>query len=247
METEAYKQLRRVEATHWWYRTARAQVARLIGRFWRPPTHSVRVLDAGCGTGGTTAWLHRYGGVVGIDPHPAALRATRDRGIPVVCASVAAIPFRAGAFDLVTSFDVLYHANVASPRDSAREMRRVTRPGGRLIVRVPAMAVLDGPHDRFVHGARRFGLAGFREQMALAGWRVGWAGYVNALLFLPALITRRLLPSSGAGDLDRTSRLDPLLFALGWLEARLIGRLRLPVGTSILAIFQNPVGSGKPE
>ncbi|MDP6349310.1 MAG: class I SAM-dependent methyltransferase [Chloroflexota bacterium] len=247
METEAYKQLRRIEATHWWYRTARTQVARLLARFWRPPAGSARVLDAGCGTGGTTAWLRRYGAVIGVDPHLAALRATRERGIPVVCASVAALPFRPGAFDLVTSFDVLYHANVASPRGSAREMRRVTRPGGRLVVRVPALAVLDGPHDRFVHGARRFALAGFREQLSLAGWRLGWAGYVNALLVLPALVTRWLLPSSGAGDLERTSRLAPLLFALGWLEARLIGRLRLPFGTSILAIFQNPTGSGTPE
>ena len=247
METEAYKQLRRVEATHWWYRTSRAQVARLIGRFGRLPTGSVRILDAGCGTGGTTAWLRRYGAVIGVDPHPVALRATRERGIPVVCASVEALPFRSGAFDIVTSFDVLYHANVASPRDSACEMRRVTGPGGRLVVRVPAMAVLDGPHDRFVHGARRFALAGFREQLSLAGWRVGWAGYVNVLLFLPALVTRWVLPASGTGDLERASRLAPLLFAAGWLESRLIGRLRLPFGTSILAIFQNPTGSGNPE
>ena len=244
METEAYKQLRRVEEAHWWYRTARAQVAKLVSRYWRPRPHGLRVLDAGCGTGGTTDWLRRYGDVLGLDPHPEALRATSARGIPVVCASVEALPFRAGTFDLVTSFDVLYHARVLSPQASAREMRRVTRSGGRLIVRVPAMKMLEGPHDRFVHGVRRFGRGELCEELRLAGWRINWAGYVNAVLVLPTLVARRLLPSSGTGDLERTSWLGKLLFGIGWVESRLLGRLRMPAGTSILAILENPADVG---
>ena len=247
VDTEAYKQLRRVEDTHWWYRAARQQAARLLERFWPSRPRPTRVLDAGCGTGGTTKWLGRYGSVIGIDTHPDALRATGARGIPGVLASAEALPFRDGSFDLVTSFDVIYHARVHSPQASLREMRRVTRVGGRLLLRVPALAILEGPHDRFVHGVRRFRLNELRHELRLAGWRDGWAGYVNALLFLPTLIARRLLPSSSGGDLDRSDRFGGLLFRIQRLEIRLLGRVPLPVGTSLLALMENPSRPGSPE
>ncbi len=247
VETEAYKQLRRVEDHHWWYRAAREQLAALIDRFWPSRPRSARVLDAGCGTGGATAWLGCYGSVVGIDPHPEAIRAAAARGIPVVRASTEALPFRDGAFDLVTSLDVIYHACVQSPGASLREMRRVTCAGGRLLLRVPALPVLEGPHDRFVHGVRRFRLRELRHDLRLAGWRQGWAGYANALIFLPTLIARRLFPATSGGDLDRSARFGALLIRLQRLEARLLGRVPLPVGTSLLALMENPPPPGSPK
>ncbi len=247
MDTEAYKQLRRVEDDHWWYQAAREQVGRLLHRFWPSRPRPARVLDAGCGTGGTTAWLGRYGSVIGIDPHPDAVRASSSRGLPVVRASADALPFHDGAFDLVTSFDVIYHARVQSPQNSLREMRRVTRSGGRLLLRVPALPLLAGPHDRFVHGVRRFRLGELRHELRLAGWRAGWTGYANALLFLPTLIARRLLPASAGGDLDRSARFGDLLLIMQRLENRLLGRVPLPIGTSLLALVENPPLSGSPE
>ena len=247
VDTEAYKQLRRVEDNHWWYRAAREQAGRLIDRFWPSRPRPTRVLDAGCGTGGTTAWLGRYGSVIGIDPHPDALLATSARGIPVVRASADALPFRDGSFDLVTSFDVIYHDRVQSPQASLREMRRVTRAGGRLLLRVPALPILEGPHDRFVHGVRRFRLGELRRELRLAGWRAGWVGYVNALLFLPTMIARRLLPSSTRGDLDRTARFGSVFLGMQRLETRLLGRVPLPIGTSLLALMENPLHPGSPE
>ena len=240
VDIRAYKQLRRVEDVHWWYRAARHQVASLIDQFWpsRPP--EARVLDAGCGTGGTTSWLRKYGTVFAVDLQCQAVQATRDRGIPAVLASTDALPFRDGVFDMVTSFDVIYHARVNNPQSTLEELCRVTVDGGRLLVRVPAFNVLDGPHDRFVHGVRRFRVGELVTALTASGWHKCWAGYVNAFMFLPALLVRRLPARSFEGDLDRSASFGSLLYAIQWVETRLLGKIRLPFGTSLLAFVDKP-------
>ncbi len=132
MEPEQYALMARVERDHWWYRGMRRLAAALLDEQLVPgPTR--RVLDAGCGTGGTTAWLRRYGAVVGVDLAAEAAPFWCDRGLHAMArGSVAALPFAANRFDLVTCFDVLYHQQVADEGPALAEFCRVLRPGGLL-------------------------------------------------------------------------------------------------------------------
>src|SRR5215208_8526402 len=103
----------RQEERHWWYIGMRRIAEELLKRFYRPASERPEVLDAGCGSGGTTAWLSRWGRVTGIDLATEALDRAQRRGIKrLLRASVEALPFAADSFDLVTSFDVLYHLRV---------------------------------------------------------------------------------------------------------------------------------------
>ena len=70
--------------------------------------------------------------------------------------SVLRLPFPDAAFDAVTSFDVIYHDWVADDRAAVAEMARVLRPGGALLVRVPALEALRGAHDAEVLTRRRY-------------------------------------------------------------------------------------------
>ena len=107
-----------------------------------------RVLDAGCGTGRNVRFLARYGEVTGLDFSPVALDCCRQRGLTrLVRGSANALPFAAGSFDLVTSFDVLTSGGVQDA-EALPESARVLRPGGHLLVRVAAYDALRGGQAR---------------------------------------------------------------------------------------------------
>src|ERR687887_2697034 len=148
MEPEQYAVMFRREERHWWYtgmrRTALAVLSHaLVGQT------GLRLLDAGCGTGGTTVHLRRFGDVVGLDLAWEALLPAAERGLNglLVRGTVEHLPFADATFDAVTSFEVVYHLGVNDDRRAFAELRRVLRPGGVLLLRLPAHDWLRGAHD----------------------------------------------------------------------------------------------------
>jgi SAM-dependent methyltransferase len=108
--------------------------------FERIPDGTTRLLDAGCHDGATTAAFRaRCDQAVGIDTDVAALRAGRDRfpRVALLAASAAALPFADGAFDCVVFSEVIEHVPANEEEHCIRELWRVMRPGGRLILTTP--------------------------------------------------------------------------------------------------------------
>ena len=115
------------------------------------------ILDCGCGTGNNLTMLRRYGRACGIDITWSGLAYARRRGERRVArASATRLPFPAGQFDLVTSFDVLYAFDDEMERDALNEMYRVLRPGGQIIINVAALKVLTGNHSVLGGEVRRY-------------------------------------------------------------------------------------------
>src|SRR6185503_9976620 len=130
LEAEQYAVMARRETRHWWYAGMRRVALAVLDRALAGQT-GLHVLDAGCGTGGTTTELRRFGNVVGIDLSWDALTPARERGLHNLArASIEHLPFVDAAFDLVTSFEVIYHLGVGSDADALRELRRVLKPDG---------------------------------------------------------------------------------------------------------------------
>jgi SAM-dependent methyltransferase len=199
-----------------------------------------RLLDAGCGTGFNLASLSRLGRAVGIDLAPEAIAFCRERGVRAVRAGVLSLPFPDGTFDAVVSFDVLYHAWVTDDRAAVVEMARVTRPGGSLLVRVPALRALWGAHDVEVQSRHRYTRGELVALLASSGLRVERATYCNSLL-LPLLLARRTLDrvlgreGSDVGFLP--APLERAFRRILLAEAALVGRgVSLPLGASVVAL-----------
>ncbi|MEI7644907.1 MAG: methyltransferase domain-containing protein [Chloroflexales bacterium] len=231
-----------VELHHWWYGGMRAIDAAMLGPVLRGRT-GLRILDAGCGTGGDALFLQRYGAVVGVDYSDDAARLGAGR-IPGMFArgSVLSLPFADDTFDLVTSFDVLYHRAVPSEVAALAEARRVMRPGGRLLMRLPAYEFLRSRHDRQVHTRRRYTARTAKQLLAESGFFVERTSYALSLLF-PIPLAQRLLErvTPDHGDESAMGAPAPLLnAALRWpmaLEAAWIGMGgSLPFGLSIICL-----------
>ena len=115
MNVEEYARMYEAEERQWWYAGMRAISGALLDQHMTRGSEA-RILDAGCGTGNNLAHFRDRGRAVGVDLSEDALRFCRTRGVNAARASVLALPFPDGAFDLVTSFDVLYHRWVADDR-----------------------------------------------------------------------------------------------------------------------------------
>jgi SAM-dependent methyltransferase len=231
---------------HWWYRGRRRVIRAVLDGLGLPP--GSRILDAGCGSGRMLDELAAYGRVAGVDMSREAVALARGRGhAEVRVGRLEQLPFKSGSFDLVTCLDVVEHTR--DDRRTLAELRRVTRPGGLLVVSVPAYQALWSSHDVVNAHFRRYRARGLRAAAARAGWEPLRDTYFNSLLLPPAAVVRvaertatRTPAAAARSDLSLTPPWlnGPLEWPLR-VEARAIraGR-RLPAGLSLLAVLRNP-------
>lgn len=241
MERSEYSTMAAVESYHWWYGGQRAIAGVLLDEVYAG-RRDVRILDAGCGTGANIRFLRSYGPVIGVDFSPDALEPASMQTPGVLArASVLALPFAPESFDLVTSFEVLYHRGVPDERPALVEARRVLRPDGRLLLRLPAFAWLRGDHDRAVHGRRRYTIGDVQQLLHICGFRIERWSYVNTLL-LPLVATQRFLerlrPAAEAAPSDLTPPSAIVNELLRWpfaAEAAWLAHgYQFPVGLSVI-------------
>jgi SAM-dependent methyltransferase len=244
MKVEEYERMFHAEETHWWYVGMRAISLALLGP---PGTPSTRLLDAGCGTGSNLIHLKVRGRTVGVDLSEEAVGFCRSRETTVTRASLLSLPFADACFDEVTSFDVLYHRWVTDDRAAIRELARVLRPGGLLLLRVPALKALWGAHDEAVHSRHRYTRAEVVGLLADAGLEIERATYANSFL-LPLLAIRRTLDrvtSREGSDVESLpAPVDRFFRGLLLLEARLVRRISLPLGASVFVLARKPASAG---
>jgi len=250
MNEHEYALMRRVEDSYWWYAILRESVAaevksHLAGRA------APRILDAGCGTGGMMAMLRREDlswQVTGIDFSPEALEHTRERGFPdVILGSVNALPFPNDSFDVVISLDVLYFEGV-NDREALSEFHRVLKPGGLLVLNLPAFDLLRGEHDVAVRGVRRYTPFRVRRMLSQCNLEAMRVHCWNLWLFLPILCWRgisrmrhRSAPAQASSDLFMPPAfVNSVLTVLGRIDTAFCRAIRSPLGTSVHALARKP-------
>ena len=205
------------------------------------------MLDFGCGTGAFLEHLEQFGNVSAVDSDPSAVAFCHSRGRTEVklVPPGAPLPFADGAFDLVTSLDVIEH--IDDDVAALRELRRVLRPGGRLLVAVPAFMFLWGKQDEVSHHHRRYTArthaARAHRRRASRSIAPATSTRSSSRRSRPCGSRRRLLrrPSARQSDFDvGPAALNRALGALFGAEARLVARRDLPFGVSLLALARSP-------
>lgn len=230
------------EDRHFWFIGLR-RFARTLLDAALPGRRPVRVLDCGSGTGRNLDWLNAYGWAAGVELSPAGLAVGRRHGRRMMRGTVAALPVPAGAFDVVTSFDVLYALDDDTERAALREMHRALAPGGLLLVNVAALDILTGRHAALAHERRRYTTPRLRARLEDAGFEVIRMSYTNAVT-LPLTLAVRLAQrcrgsAAAAGEQEMTvppAPLNAVLAGLLRMEAWIVGRWSLPAGSSLMAV-----------
>ncbi|NPU97023.1 MAG: class I SAM-dependent methyltransferase [Candidatus Omnitrophica bacterium] len=244
MQPAAYALNYEHEESHWWFLARREIIVSILHALMVAETRSgaprLSILDYGCGTGGLTLALAPFGEVTGVDESGQAIAWCHKRGMNNVRRIVTPQELPSGAYDWITCFDVLEH--VEDDGNLLREFRRVLKPGGRLLLTVPALPILWGGEDEVSRHVRRYTKRNLLHKLQAAGFEVHKISYFNTLLF-PAVLTLRLFnrwfrPSSWKeSDLKSANPLlNSLLYRIFALERHVLRYGSLPIGVSLLAV-----------
>jgi SAM-dependent methyltransferase len=246
MDEAFYPAYFELEGRHWWFLGRRELFLRVLDRHLPPAVRPARLLDFGTGTGAFLSDLDRFGAVSAVDADPSAVAFCHERGRAEVSLAPPGAPlaFPDGTFDAASALDVIEH--IADDRAALRELRRVLRPGGVLLVAVPAFTFLWGKQDEVSHHFRRYTARTLRRALEDAGFAIERTTYFNTLLF-PAVaavrLGRRLLrrPGSAQSDFELgPPAINGALAAVFGAEARVAARRNLPFGVSLLAVARRP-------
>ncbi len=244
MEAREYDLMAKMENSYWWYKSLQAMISELADLELKNCS-KVRILDAGCGTGGMLDRLSEKfprAESIGVDFSKEAIgRVSQRQKVSVIQSSVAQLPFQAAVFDMVLSMDVLYMQGVDEQR-AVREAWRVLKPGGVLLVNLPAFEWLKGEHDQAIHTRHRYQLEEVKHLLAGNGFRVRKLFYWNFILLPVIFLARRFFrpqrqtkqPKSDLSPLPKTAN---NLFSVVCRFDTIVSRyLPIPFGTSILAV-----------
>jgi SAM-dependent methyltransferase len=237
LERREYERLAAVEEQGWWFQSLHANLIAASRQAGLPTRASL--LDAGCGTGGllarlSAAWPQALPFGIDLDPLAGAL-ARRKSGAAVAVGSTMALPFADGSLDAIFSADVLCHQGV-EPQPALHSIRQCLKPGGVVILNLPAYAWLLSGHDHAVANVRRFGRDEVTALLAREGFTRIRTRYWNSLLF-PLMLLQRFTHRRGASDVALLPAPIEKLFHRVVTVERWLGERgwNFPFGGSILA------------
>ena len=252
MNPEEYSRLEQVELRHWFYAGKRRIVLYWLRRYGALMPNKL-LIDCGAGTGRFAAEAAKCCSVIAVDDHEESLCiARRHLGTDAVKrGSCTELPFPDAVADSVTALDVIEH--VEDDRGALREMARVLKPGGVLVITVPAFQALWSDWDVVLHHVRRYRRAQLVDRLREAGFELLHCSYINVLAF-PAVYAirkwRSIRGSRSPGISRAEDRVPPR-----WLNNLLMAAFVLPAsqphvsfpfGVGILAVARRSRSQQQP-
>lgn len=238
MEREIFDRMAELDQVHWWYAARRRVLSAFIAREIRPPA-GARILEIGCATGHNVPMLRRFGTVDAVEMDGLS-RATASKRLGIEVGN-ASLPELVGVpdhhYDLIALLDVIEH--VGDDRAALAAIARRLRPGGRILLTVPAHQWMWSGHDVLNHHHRRYSRKALVALVRDCDLKLDRIGYFNSILFplaVAARMARKLTGKEGKDDALPPAPVNRLFAGLFGAEAYLLGRVPLPPGLSLVAV-----------
>lgn len=248
MESYLYQDLYLLEEEHWWHKAKRQLVTEALSwcqahqqKTFSPKTDTL--LDVGCGTGKNLEAFSRLLKTFGTDMSKEALRFCKKRGLKnLALGDGETLPYKKNTFTIVTALDVVEHTD---DRQILAEIYRVLKPGGYLIVTVPAFQFLWSKWDEVLHHQRRYTTRSLEAVISQTEFVPLKTSYLYSFLLLPILVIRtikQLISSTKYGSDFTLSHpvINTVMQQVSKLERKIFWRFGLPFGSSVVIIAQKP-------
>lgn len=242
MERAVFDRMAELDQHHWWFLARRRILEELIVRVVKPP-QAARVLEVGCGTGHNLAMLGKFGELDASElDFSARSLSTKRLGREVKAAKLPDLSmFKRNEYDLVALLDVLEH--VPDDLGSLRAIHRRLKPGGALLLTVPANPWMWSAHDAAHHHFRRYTKKQLEELFLRSGLEVDLLSYFNTMLYpliAAARIIGKLLRRDSSDDKLPSAQVNRILERIFRVEAPILGRVPMPFGVSLVAVVRRP-------
>lgn len=241
MDLNQHKFLRDREKSYFWNVGRREILESILSGFLRNEDNLIA--DIGCGPGGNISSLKKFGSVTGVDISKETLEFAKDKGFDkLICADIKDLPMKDESFDVVSSLDVLEH--IDDDVRAVSEMYRILKPGGILLITVPAFQSLFTNHDRAMGHFRRYR----EKELTTLIEKAGFTSLRSSYFVMPGVLFHASRKLFEAKDDKSPLNADPKLpvfisnILLWWLrfEKKVLNHIDLPFGTSIFLVGQKP-------
>jgi ubiquinone/menaquinone biosynthesis C-methylase UbiE len=247
LQPHEYQRLYEFESTYWWFLGLHGIMLDTLKSL--SLSNSANILDAGCGTGQNLSNVTKQisKDAFGFDVASEALKFWKLRDLNKVClASINDIPFKSNWFDVVISLDV-FECTGVDEEQAVAELWRVAKPGGFLILVVPAYKwMMTKEHHEAVGANRRYTKESLKKVLKTKPMKLMRMSHLFAAVF-PAIAAYRLIKKIAPDKSNHTPKselqhlnppLNKLLTAIVRGERQILKRIDLPFGSSILAVCQ---------
>ena len=243
MRAEEHRIVYSLEDDYWWFKAKRRFALKVVKDLIRGQNpQGLRLLDAGCGTGAISLELQKILSCTSMEKYPQALKFCRQRKVRnLINADLEKPPFKKESFDIILAFDVLEHLS----RDdvAVKELLRLLRQSGIVVVHVPAFMFLWSEHDQAVSHKRRYTLSGLKRLMEESGFKVVSIRYRLSAFFILGILRKCLLKLKRAMHKDKPISafrpklgvlLNNLFYSLVAAEDSFLSFFSMPFGLSII-------------
>ncbi|NQX88405.1 MAG: class I SAM-dependent methyltransferase [Halioglobus sp.] len=236
MDLYAYQDMRRLQEEHWWFKARREILSEVLSGLRLP--RDADILEIGCGTGGNLLMLSRFGNVCGMEMHEESAGYAMKNSVADV--RTGSLPYQvpfSKKFDLICLLDVLEH--IEEDESAVGALKDLLKPGGRVVITVPAYQWMFGRHDKMLHHFRRYSRKNLCALFSLHNFCIAKESYFNTFLF-PAAVVSRMMEYWNDGDRPKyaqpTAWINALCYRMFRFERLLLKELNLPFGCSLLLV-----------
>ncbi len=240
MESNFYRTYFKLEKENWWFRVRRNIIFWFLNKYKIGPEK--KILDYGCGSGFLVGQMQERGlDAFGADLSEEAIRVGLSRGVKNLYMEDR-LDFPDESFDVILALDVIEH--IEDDYGALGRLQKLLKPGGCMIITVPAYQWMWGLQDEVAHHFRRYSMSSILKLIsAQQSLTVIKKSYFNTFLFLPVALIRIISKifnlKSRESDFDiNSSFLNILLYNIFNLEAKLLRYVNFLFGVSILLIIR---------
>ena len=243
MEKKEYEKLYGLENSYWWFKARRRLVERTVKSYSEHIDGDIKILDVGCGTGGVLSMLSRYGNSFGVDVSPEAINYCKKRKLNNIKIGTAEkLPFPDNTFSIVVCLDVLYHKGIKNDTTALKEIHRVLRRDGVLILTDSANKTLWSRHDISAHARTRYSKNEINDKLTKCGFIILKLSYYNFFLFPLVYFFRKFDNATNKNKNIETNvkEINPVinffLYKILLFEGWLLRYINFPFGVSIFCV-----------
>lgn len=229
-----YRLMYENENHHWWFLAKREFIKTIL------PSNkkNLKILDVGCGTGGTSQFLQKWGNVTGVEPAKEAHFFLKKRKIKFLPDTLEKYSSKK-KYDLICFLDVLYHKNIQNDRQAILKATQLLKKGGYLLITDCALPFFFGYHDQIMQARKRYYLDELKAIVESSGFKIIKASYTYFLVF-PLFVFIRLLQKNKKVEsvLPLPKLLNRFLLFLCKIEAKMLKYINFPFGSSVIILAE---------